>query len=325
MNLDRLRDELRRREGDSLASYATRSRDSRGRVHPEPEHPLRSPFQRDRDRIIHSHGLPPPGVQDPGLRQSRGRLLPHAADAHDGGGADRAHAWPRRCGLNEDLGEAVALAHDLGHTPFGHAGERVLHELMAPTTAASSTTRRACASSTCSKSATRLSRPQPHAGRCARASSSTRRAYDKPLARDFEPGEAPCLEAQIVDFADEIAYNSHDIDDGLEVRPARRRAARRRRALARGLREARAACPRRRGAHPALSDGAPHHRRARDRPDRDACSATVEQHGVRIARRRRAGRRPPRHLQPAMAEKTRALKAFLDAASTATIASSAWR
>ena len=97
---------------------------SAGREHPEPDHPYRGPFQRDRDRIVHSAGLSPAELQDASLHRRTGRLSPHAADAHAGGGL----AWRGRIGralaLNEDLIEALALVHDLGHPPFGHCRRR---------------------------------------------------------------------------------------------------------------------------------------------------------------------------------------------------------
>ena len=105
-----------------------RSTDSRGRVREEEPCPLRTCFQRDRDRVGAQQGLPPFEAEDPGLSQARRGITTVPADPHAGGGPDRPHHC-RALRLNEDLTEAIALAHDLGHTPFGHAGERALNRL----------------------------------------------------------------------------------------------------------------------------------------------------------------------------------------------------
>jgi dGTPase len=208
------RADLEALEESTLAPYAMRSRLHRGRVHGEDEHPLRLAFQRDRDRIIHSTAFRR-------LEYKTQVFVNHEGDyyrtrlTHTMETAQITRTIARVLRLNQDLAEAVALAHDLGHTPFGHAGERVLNQLM-----------------------------DGHGGFDHNAQSlrivdvleerypsfkglnltwEVREGivkhsppYDRPLAHDFEPGKAPCLEAQIVDCADEIAYNSHDIDDGLK-------------------------------------------------------------------------------------------------------------
>ena len=113
-------DELWRRE--ALAPYATLPWQSRGRLHAEPEAPSRSPFQRDRDRIIHSTAFRR-------LKHKTQVFVYHEGDhyrtrlTHSLEVAQIARTLCRTLRLDEDLGEAVALAHDLGHTPFGHAGE----------------------------------------------------------------------------------------------------------------------------------------------------------------------------------------------------------
>ena len=167
---------------------------------PRPHHPqLRVPAAR---------------VQDPGLRQPRGRPLPHPAHPHHRGRADRAHdrpgaaaqRGPRRVPRPRPRPRAHALR------PLRRAGAE---RADARSTAASSTTARACGSSRCSRSAIPSSPASTSPGRCARASSSTGPTRPRRARRSSRPEEPPTLEAQIVDFVDEIAYNNHDIDDGL--------------------------------------------------------------------------------------------------------------
>src|SRR5438270_2846630 len=114
-----------------LAPFASKPEESRGRLHREPEHAIRSPFQRDRDRIIHSTAFRR-------LAHKTQVFVPHEGDhfrtrlTHSLEVGQLARSTSRALGLDDDLAEALALAHDLGHTPFGHTGEDVLNELMAP-------------------------------------------------------------------------------------------------------------------------------------------------------------------------------------------------
>ena len=208
------REEFEALEDRTLAAYAMRSRCSRGRIHPEPEHPFRLPFQRDRDRIIHSTAFRR-------LEYKTQVFVNHEGDyyrtrlTHTMETAQITRTVARALRLNEDLAETVALAHDLGHTPFGHAGERILNQLMAEHGGFEHNAQSL-------RIIDVLEERYPHF-KGLNLSWEVREGvvkhsppYDRPLAQAFEPGMAPCLEAQIVDYADEIAYNSHDIDDGLK-------------------------------------------------------------------------------------------------------------
>jgi len=214
MTFDILHDELRRREDQTLAPFATRSGDSRGRVHDEPEHAFRLPFQRDRDRVIHSTAFRRLEYKTQVFVNHEGDYyrtrLTHSIEA-----GQITRTLCRVLGLNEDLGEAVALSHDLGHTPFGHAGERVLNKLMEPYGGFEHNAQ--------SLRIVDLLEERYPAFPGLNLSWEVREGivkhsseYDRPLVQSFEPGVQPVLEAQIVDFADEIAYNAHDIDDGLK-------------------------------------------------------------------------------------------------------------
>lgn len=210
----RHREELVALEGQLLAPYAVRTVMSRGRIYAEDEHPFRMAFQRDRDRIIHSTAFRR-------LEYKTQVFVNHEGDyyrtrlTHTMEAAQITRTIAKSLGLNSDLAEAVALAHDLGHTPFGHAGERVLNELMAPYGGFEHNAQSL-------RIVDELEERYP-AFSGLNLTWEVREGivkhtppYDKPLATDFAPGDAPSLEAQIVDHTDEIAYNSHDIDDGLK-------------------------------------------------------------------------------------------------------------
>lgn len=205
----------------TLAPYATYPARSRGRQHAESADPARDPFQRDRDRIIHSAAFRRLEYKTQVFVNHEGDLfrtrLTHSLEV-----AQIARAVARNLGLHEDLTEAISLAHDLGHTPFGHAGQDALHECM--------------------------QRLRPGAGGFEHNLQSLRvvdeleerYATFNGLNLTFETREGilkhcslsharqlgevgqrfldkkrPGLEAQLANLADEIAYNNHDIDDGL--------------------------------------------------------------------------------------------------------------
>jgi len=208
----RTRAHWEKEESERLAPYAVKSAESRGRNHPESEHQYRTVFQRDRDRVVHSRAFRR-------LEYKTQVFVYHEGDhyrnrlTHTLENAQIARTLARALCLNEDLAEAVALAHDLGHTPFAHAGERVLHQLMKehggfdhnrqslrvvdlleesypdfPGLNLSSETREGLLKHGCN---------WPH-----------------PVAIP-ELGRQPSIEAQVANLADEIAYMNHDLDDGL--------------------------------------------------------------------------------------------------------------
>ena len=196
---------------------------TRGRRYPEPEHPYRNAYARDRDRMIHSRAF---RRLEARRRSSPARLrsFPHAPDAYHRSGADRAHHGARLC-LNSDLAEALALAHDIGHPPFGHAGERRLDAACGGTAGASITICRRCASSRVRVALSEfpgtqsdLRGPRRHRQALARL-----RAGALPELAEYLLDQRPPLEAQLIDFVDEIAYNTRRPRRWLEVEAADRR------------------------------------------------------------------------------------------------------
>ena len=197
-----------------LAPYAMKTQDSRGRKYPEPEHQYRNPYQRDRDRIIHSSAFRR-------LEYKTQVFVNHEGDyyrtrlTHSLEVAQIARTIARALKLNEDLTEALALAHDLGHTPFGHAGEDILNELMKGHGGFEHNLHTL-------KIVDELENRYPDFPGL-NLTWETREGivkhtteYDKAkVPAELDPNHLPTLEAQIVDIADEIAYDNHDIDDGL--------------------------------------------------------------------------------------------------------------
>ena len=208
----------------SLAPYASDPARSRGRRHPEPPAPTRNEFQRDRDRIVHSHRVPPPGLQDAGLPQPRGRPVPHPPDALAGGGAarpldraraaaqrgpgrgDRAGARPRPHALRPCRPGRAERLHGATHGGFEHNLQslRVVDALEA----ALPGVRRP-------EPQLRDARGHPQALLARAMPSASSSASPAASARRFLDRTQPSLEAQLCNLADEIAYNAHDIDDGV--------------------------------------------------------------------------------------------------------------
>jgi dGTPase len=207
---------LEKEERKSLAPYATMAADSRGRLHPEKEHPYRTCFQRDRDRVIHSAAFRRMEYKTQVFVNHEGDYyrtrLTHSLEASQ---VSRVIAKVLR--LNADLVETITLAHDLGHTPFGHAGEDELRELMAEHGGFDHNLQSL-------RIVDYLEEMYPHF-RGLNLSYETRiglfkhpelvkEAQRRGMGR-FHDLASPSLESQVVDIADEIAYDNHDLDDGL--------------------------------------------------------------------------------------------------------------
>ncbi|HNR87193.1 MAG TPA: deoxyguanosinetriphosphate triphosphohydrolase [Spirochaetota bacterium] len=207
------REFLQDREDDILAPYAAKSKHTRGRRHAEESHPYRTEFQRDRDRIIHSRAFRR-------LEYKTQVFVNHEGDhyrtrlTHTIEVAQISRSIARALRLNEDLTESIALAHDLGHTPFGHAGERELNELLRDTGGFEHNRQ--------SLRVVETLEERYHGFSGLNLTWETREGiikhssyYDHPEVSTYAPEEQPSIEAQIIDFADEIAYNNHDLDDGI--------------------------------------------------------------------------------------------------------------
>lgn len=200
----------------SLAAYAVTPDTSRNRLHPTDPHPYRTPFQRDRDRIIHSQAFRrlegKTQVFTPGINDSYRNRLTHSIEV-----AQIGRTIAKTLCLNTNLTEAVCLGHDLGHSPFGHTGETVLNELMAPFGGFEHNAQAL-------RIVDLLEHPYPdfaglnlmYETRLGFAKHQS--PYDKPAPTpDFH--ELRCsLEGQIAIIADRIAYNCHDLEDGMRSR-----------------------------------------------------------------------------------------------------------
>ncbi len=202
---------------EHLAPYAVHSATARGRQHAEPSHASRSQFQRDRDRIIHCSAFRRLEYKTQVFLNHEGDMfrtrLTHSLEV-----AQVGRSMARNLRLNEDLVEALALAHDLGHTPFGHVGQDVLNECMAGFGGFEHNL----------QSLRVVDTLEEHYGAFdgLNLMFDTREGILKhcslnnakelgPVAQRFIDRTQPSLEAQLTNLADEIAYNSHDIDDGL--------------------------------------------------------------------------------------------------------------
>jgi dGTPase len=217
-------------ERPAMKPYACRSADSRGRLHDEPESKTRGAFQRDRDRIIHSAAFRR-------LEYKTQVFVNHEGDSyrtrltHSLEVSQIARSVCRYLGLNEDLGETLALAHDLGHPPFGHAGEDALKEMMAPF---GGFDHNAQSLRVVTKLEARyadfdglnltwetlegvVKHNGPLVKNGVREEDLPRGILDYVSSQDLELSTYASAEAQVAAIADDIAYNNHDIDDGLRA------------------------------------------------------------------------------------------------------------
>jgi dGTPase len=212
----RLSDYLER-ERRVLAPYAVKAADSRGRRHQEAEHPLRSPFERDRDRIIHSSAFRKLEYKTQVFVNHEGDYyrtrLTHTLEA-----SQITRSLARFLCLNEDLAEAIVLVHDVGHPPFGHAGEHALQERMSEHGGFEHNLQGL-------RVVDHLESRYPEfpglnltwevREGIVKHSKSFDPENPAPEFAEFAGSRWPSLEAQLADACDEIAYNAHDIDDGL--------------------------------------------------------------------------------------------------------------
>ena len=202
-----------------LAPYAARHDNSRGRRHPESAPPYRSEFQRDRDRIVHCAAFRRLEYKTQVFVNHEGDLfrtrLTHSLEV-----AQIARSVARALCLNEDLTEAIALAHDLGHTPFGHAGQEALNACMADYggfehNLQSLRVVEELEAKYADFPGLNLTY-ETREGVLKHCSLRNARGLGE-LGERFVNRRQPSLEAQLADLADEIAYNNHDVDDGLRA------------------------------------------------------------------------------------------------------------
>lgn len=201
----------------SLAPYAVSSANTRGRLNPETSPEGRTEFERDRDRIIHSAAFRRLEYKTQVFVNTEGDLyrtrLTHSLEV-----AQIARSISRNLGLNEELTEAVALAHDLGHTPFGHAGQDALNECMSPYGGFEHNLQSLRVVDELEEKYASFN----GLNLCFETRESILKHCSRPnaeklgeVADRFLSNRRPVLEAQVTNLADEIAYNNHDIDDGL--------------------------------------------------------------------------------------------------------------
>ncbi len=212
--MPRTREQLEELERQNLAPYAQRSADSRGRKYDEPPPDWRTHYQRDRDRVIHSRAFRRLEYKTQVFLNGTGdhfrTRLTHTMEV-----AAIARNISRALRLNEDLAETIALAHDLGHSPFGHKGERVLDRLM-----------REHGGFEHNRQSLRiveeLEQKYPRfpglnlTWEVREGLAKHHTGHDHPKLGQLFSDKSPSLEAQVANVADEISYYSHDLDDGLD-------------------------------------------------------------------------------------------------------------
>jgi dGTPase len=214
----------------TLAAYACDPLATRGRLHAEVDAPTRNPFQRDRDRVIHSSAFRRLVYKTQVFINHEGDLfrtrLTHSLEV-----AQLARSMARSLDLNEDLVEAIALAHDLGHTPFGHVGQAVLHRCLQALPGVDGSAPEGFEHNWQSlRVVDRLEQKYPHhdglnlcfetrEGILKHCSGERALALEQQepggVGARFLNGSQPSLEAQLCNVADQVAYNAHDVDDGV--------------------------------------------------------------------------------------------------------------
>jgi len=207
------REEMEQTERAVLAPFAQKSGESRGRKYPEPSHAYRTEFQRDRARIIHSRAFRRLEYKTQVFLNGTGdhlrTRLTHSIEV-----ASISRTIARALSLNEDLAEAIALAHDLGHAPFGHSGEEMLAECM-----------REHGGFEHNRQSLRVVEvledaypefPGLNLTFEVREGLQKHQAFYDPPSPNEEKYKSPALEAQIANLADAITYYSHDLDDAVD-------------------------------------------------------------------------------------------------------------
>lgn len=207
------RQQLEEYENQTLAPYAVHSKDSKGRVYPEEEADFRTRFQRDRERVLHTTAFRR-------LEYKTQVFINHEGDyyrtrlTHSLEVAQIGRSVARSLGANEDLVETICLAHDLGHPPFGHSGEAALARLMRDYGGFNHNQQSV-------RIVTTLENRYPNypglnlSWEVVEGMVKHETDYDIADAKDYSPELRGHLEAQIANVADELAYTSHDLDDGL--------------------------------------------------------------------------------------------------------------
>ena len=207
------RAEFEAQERTSLAPYAQKTGDSAGRKYPEPPHPHRTAYERDRARIIHSRAFRRLEYKTQVFLNGTGdhlrTRLTHTIEV-----ASISRTIARALGLNEDLTEAIALAHDLGHPPFGHSGEETLDELMRGHGGFDHNDQSVRIVELVEQKYPRF--PGLNLSFEVLEGLKKHAVFYDPPAPAADRYACPSLEAQIANLADEITYYSHDLDDGLD-------------------------------------------------------------------------------------------------------------
>lgn len=209
------REQQEAHEIQSLAPYAIKSRDTRGRVFPEDEDPHRTPYQKDRDRILHTTAFRRLEYKTQVFVNYEGDYyrtrLTHTLEVSQIG-----RSLARALGANQDLVEGICLSHDLGHSPFGHAGEHILNELMQGHGGFDHNRQTY-------RIVTELEERYPGwpglnlTHELLEGIVKHESRYDIASSEGYDPATRGSLEAQIANISDELAYNAHDLDDGLRA------------------------------------------------------------------------------------------------------------